>query len=1130
MGTLSRLLGRLDTDSGHRGRQFEAICRWFLTNDPVYKQELCRVWLWDEWPGRWGADAGIDLVAEDHMGRHWAIQAKAYDPKYAVTKADVDSFLSESNRREFSYRLLIATTDRIGVTARRTLEGQEKQVGFVGLSELEDSELDWPTSPADLRPRPLRTKKPRKHQSQAVAAAVRGFEAGNRGQLVMACGTGKTLVALFTAESLVVTRTLVLLPSLSLLSQTLREWMANASSTFMPLAVCSDDTVADRDSVVATTTELGMPVTTDPAAIAEFLRSHGRRVVFATYQSSPRIAEAYRFGQVPDLDLVVADEAHRCAGRVSSEFATVLDASAIPARRRLFMTATPRYFTGKVLREAREADLEVASMDDESVFGPVFHRLTFGEAIARDLLSDYQVVVVGVNDATYRDWVERGRIVSLDGNEVTDARTLAGQIGMAKAIRDHNLRRSITFHSRVAPARRFARTLPEVIDWMPDDERPDCSVWSDVVSGEMSAGDRNIALRRLRELEEGTAGVLTNARCLSEGVDVPTLDGVAFIDPRRSEVDIVQAVGRAIRKADDKTVGTVVIPVFIGPGDDPEVLLDDSTFRPVWDVLKALRAHDEELANELDSLRGDLGRGATTLRLPSKIHLDLPARVPAGFAAAFSVKTVEATTRPWEFWFGLLERHIEEHSHARVERGVTYGEWRLGSWVTTQRSKYRNGLMSPERIQRLEALPEWSWKPHEDRWEFWFALLQRFVVEHGHSRVPNESTYGGHPLGGWVREQRSNYREELLIPERRLRLEAVSGWTWDLYADAWMRGFEVLRRYSEREGHCRVHDAYAEDGFKLGKWVGKQRAAYRTGRIGGERQRMLDECTGWSWEPHEDRWEEGFAWLQQLVKSSGSANCAAHYVIDGFKLGQWCGVNRTTLRHGQLSEDRQRRLEALPDWRWQPRVDTWEPGFERLRAFAELEGHCRVPQKMVEADGFRLGQWVQVQRTTYKNSRLHPERIQRLEMLPGWAWNPYEAGWEEGFRCLVQYAAEHGDARPPQKHADSSGFNLGTWVTVRRRMGANGKLDAAKVAALEALPGWVWDSRQPNREAGYQHLLRFIEREGHPQVPAMHVEGGFRLGQWVYNAQARHKRGRLPDEQARRLEALPGWTWQGMSS
>jgi predicted helicase len=518
MAHLGDLLTQLDEDKVRRGRQFEQICKWLLTNDPLYHHRVRRVCLWDEWPGRWGADAGIDLVVADREGGLWAVQAKAYDPEYSVTKADVDTFLSESSRPQFSYRLLIATTKRVSHAARRTIAAQEKQAGLLLLADLEAAQVDWPSSPAALRPKAPRRKRPRPHQTQAIRAVAKGFAAHNRGQMIMACGTGKTLAALFVAERLKAERTLVLVPSLSLLAQTMREWTANASQDFDYLPVCSDDTVADPDAPVSSTSELGFPVTTDPEGIAHFLRRRsGRHVVFATYQSSPRIAEAYRSGRVPGLDLAIADEAHRCAGRVSSDFATILDGGAIPAKHRLFMTATPRYFTGRVVREAREADFEVASMDDRGTFGPVFHRLSFGDAIERDLLSDYQVAVIGVDDTTYREWAERGRFVTLDGTAVTDARRLAGQIGVAKAMRRYELHRTISFHSRVARARDFARTLTEVVEWMPKRQRPHGSVWAQHVSGEMSTGQRTISLERLRHLDGDAVGLLANARCLGRG-------------------------------------------------------------------------------------------------------------------------------------------------------------------------------------------------------------------------------------------------------------------------------------------------------------------------------------------------------------------------------------------------------------------------------------------------------------------------------------------------------------------------------------------------------------------------------------------------------------------------------------
>ncbi len=291
--------------------------------------------------------------------------------------------------------------------------------------------------------------------------------------MIMACGTGKTLTGLWIAEALEAQRTLVLVPSLLLLAYTVREWKSSDARGFEFLAVCSDQTVVGEDAMVAHTADLPFTgVTTDPERIAAFLRGRGPRVIFSTYQSSPRIAEAQAMPRVPSFDLAIADEAHHCAGKVDEAFGAILDSGRIRARRRLFATATPRIASGSLKRAAADYDLEVSSMDDEAVFGKVLHRLTFGEAIQRDLLSDYQVVVMFADDEEVRDYFERGVFVQTDDGAVRDARTLGAQIGLAKAMRRFGLHRVVTFHSRIGLAARFATTLTDVIDWMPTSARP----------------------------------------------------------------------------------------------------------------------------------------------------------------------------------------------------------------------------------------------------------------------------------------------------------------------------------------------------------------------------------------------------------------------------------------------------------------------------------------------------------------------------------------------------------------------------------------------------------------------------------------------------------------------------------
>jgi superfamily II DNA or RNA helicase len=1130
MGAIGDLLGQLDPDPGRRGSQFERICKWFLTNDPLYKSRLRHVWLWKEWPDRWSdTEAGIDLVAEDFDGQLWAIQAKAYDQDRDIPKRELDKFLSESNQAKFSQRLLIATTDGLHHIARRTMAAQEKDVSFIGLSDLREADeyLDWPVSPDDLRPSlPPTPGEPRDYQRVAINDVVAGFEKADRGQLVMACGTGKTLTSLFIKEALAAGRTLVLLPSLSLLKQTLRVWSTNMRDDFAYLPVCSDPTVSrGDDAAVMYTSDLGVPVTTDPAKIAQFLRRRGPRVVFSTYQSSPQIAAAFSLGRVPAFDLVIADEAHRCAGPVSSDFATILDPAKIKAKHRLFMTATPRYFTGKVIRQSNEVDFAYASMDDEGRFGPVFHRLGFSDAIKRGLLTDYQVVVIGVDDATYRGWAEKGTLVTLDGKAPTNARTLAGQIGLAKAMRKYNLRRTISFHSRVSSAKRFTSSMNEVLAWMPPRQRPTGRLWAEHASGEMSAGERGRLIQWLSQLGDGERGLLANARCLAEGVDVPTLDGVAFIDPRRSEIDIVQAVGRAIRRADDKSVGTIVIPVFVDNESNPQVALNDSAFKPVWDVIKALRSHDDEIGERLDELRRQLGECGGIPLLPSKIRVDLPKRVGKEFAAAFGVRLVEQTTMSWEFWFGLLERYLAENGTAQVNKGYRVDGYLLGGWCVNQRVKRKRGQLTVRQIARLDSLHGWAWDRHDSRWEIGFEHLSAFIEATGHSRMAASEKFNGYALGSWMHIQRRDFRSGKLPEDRRNRLDAVTGWLWSVEEpDPWGVALHRLHQYVDVHGDSLVAQGYqSEDGFRLGAWVNFQRTRYNQGKLEKDRIDRLALVSGWVWGAADAKWEKGFKYLCEFAGAHGTVRVPSGYEVDGFKLRTWYANQRN--KFDRLSEDRRGRLQKLPGWDVYSQESKWETGFQRLLEYVEEYGNSKVERPYV-VDGYPLGAWAGTQRQDLKNGRLSQSRVDRLEALPGWAWNRRDSKWDKAYERLVRYLTEHGDTYPTLDYADDDGFRLGAWVHMQRQVERNGKLAPARRQRLNEIDSWEWNPRGDKWSEGFRRLTAYLRASKNDLPHSTYTESdGYRLGPWAAQQRSLGNAGKLSQDRWDKLNALKGWQW-----
>ena len=634
-----------------KGDRFERLMQAYLKTDPKYLTTFKEVWLWNEFPAKMdfgGKDIGIDLVAYTYEGEYWAIQCKFYSENSTIDKKAVDSFLSTSSKQfkndqlqtiGFSKRLWISTTNKWGPNAEEVIYNQNPPVSRINKTDLENAPVDWGKLQEGLVGEHARTSKKelRNHQKAALNNTHDHFKENERGKLIMACGTGKTYTSLKIAENETQGNgtVLFLVPSIALLGQTLREWTADSEYPIYPIAICSDAGITKKrksndDGTFDSVVDLALPASTNIKNIASQFRHHKQRqadekgmiVVFSTYQSIDVIANAQKelFNQNLDtqFDLIICDEAHRTTGvslskEDESSFTKVHDNSIIKAKRRLYMTATPRLYDDNSKSKAAQNDAIICSMDDEKIYGDEVYRIGFGEAVERDLLTDYKVLILTMSDKDVPISIQN--MVSDENSEITadDASKLIGCInamskqvlgdeGLIKSSDPDPMRRAVAFCQNIKVSNRITNTFNETSEVYLDSELVSnqnkmVSVSSKHIDGTMNAPKRDDLLGWLKSDDrdsENECRVLTNVRCLSEGVDVPSLDAVLFLSARNSQVDVVQSVGRVMRKSPGKNYGYIIIPVVVPSDVDASKALDDNErFKVVWTVLNALRAHDD---------------------------------------------------------------------------------------------------------------------------------------------------------------------------------------------------------------------------------------------------------------------------------------------------------------------------------------------------------------------------------------------------------------------------------------------------------------------------------------------------------------------------------------------------------
>lgn len=1011
-----------------RGDAFEVFAEAYLATQTVAQAK--EVWPQNSAPSQLlkklclpvSKDMGTDGLVELKDGRIASYQAKFYTGRPSLNWSILSTFFAISDR--VNHTIIFTNSDTLAATV-------EKRKNFIAIRGTDLDKLtpqDLEVIHAWLKGKVRHAEKfaPKPHQEKALAEITNALKAEDRTTAVMACGTGKTLLALWAVERLKAKNVIVLVPSLALIQQTLNRWLRSHSlDSLAYLCVCSDASVdKGADELVVKQSDLDFEVTTEPKEVRRFIKAKlsGTKVVFSTYQSADVVGEAMR--GMPAFDLGIFDEAHKTAGRDGAKFSFALKDKNLAVKKRLFLTATPRHYN--VLKRDKEGDAKlVYSMDVPEIYGKVSHKLPFSEAARRGIICNYKVIIsVVTSDMVDKELLRRGKVL-VKGDEI-QAQQVANQVALAAAVKKHGVGKIITFHRNVKAAQSFSSDGAEGVAG----HLPGFKTFH--VNGAMPSAERS---KLMGEFETVPKALVSNARCLTEGVDVPAVDMVAFLSPRRSAVDIVQATGRAMRVAKGKETGYILVPLFLEAkkGETPEEAVKRGGFDQVWDILQALQEQDEVLADVIRQMREDRGRtkGYDDTRFKELIEVLGPSVSLDSLRASITTACINKLGTAWDEKYGELCYYKHQYGHTNVPQRWS-GNISLASWVNSQRTIKARGVLPLTRKQKLDSLG-FDWDPRITMWENMYVQLVAFKNTFGNCLVPNKWKTNL-KLGTWVGVQR--WRSEALSEDRRKRLNDL-GFEWDPKTAEWNRMFNQLVNYKTKHGNCLIPRGGKHS--KLSLWVLHVRHS-KTHLLPTQIEKLNE--LEFDWNPYATVWEQKFKALAEYKKIYGNCLVPQQYKNDP-KLGTWVGTLRW--RRDRLSPEQVARLNSL-GFEWNPKQGFWDMMFCKLEEYYQNYGNALVPYYWDKDP--QLGKWVSAQRG--RASSLSKEQVEKLNRI-GFEWHPRKAAWYSMCAELQVYQLHYGNCDVPDKWRENK--RLATWVSVQRRR--RNKLSVEQISSLNKL-GFNW--------------------------------------------------------------------------
>jgi superfamily II DNA or RNA helicase len=1031
-----------------KGDFFEEFTYHLFKSDPKINNGLENIWLYSDVPRKIikelclpTKDKGIDLLAKIN-GDYYAIQCKFRQNSNAILNwTELSTFFGLAfgmNNKIKGGFLVTNTTDLCKEVIKST-----KVEPIYG-----DYFDDLPKNFFKYFHKSIPTyvqKFPFNYQSKCKLSCLVHFVDHNRGHIEMACGSGKTLTSYWIDTGLSNKRTVIFVPSLYLLSQFYSDWVNQSYAEQKQIKYLLVGSDADVDEDVKYKSN-GLILHTDPKSIKKFIKNTNEKlVVISTYQSSDKLEAA-----CDSFDFGIFDEAHKTVGQSNKKFTQMLTDKHVTIKKRLFMTATPKMYSGDLDNE------KIISMDNEKFYGAKLYTYNTGNAIQDKKLVDYQVVSIYAKNSSIEKSIRKNKLVKLKQEfDEFEANYLATILVLLKKIKDGTCRHLITYHNKVESARKFSEYLDIIHGKIYDDK---LFIWH--LSGKTSMGERN---RIIKEFVKSECGILCSARVLNEGVNIPIVDSVCFVDARFSTIDIVQCIGRSLRLFNGKTMAHVIVPTFIKDFNED---LDKDAYGNVIRILKALKTTDDGVVEYFKMRKSGKKYGRQIVAgeyfddevYAKEIDLDKWCDV-VGEKVWQMVDGFAYVYEQLKKWIEINKRLPSQHSNNETEKF-------LGRWCVNKRQDKRRDEIKKDHIVELEKISKWYWNRNDDIFDKKYDELTKWIEKNGRMPRDTNDNIEEKNLSMWCQGQRKYKNKNKMNKKNIKKLEQIYGWYWNKFDDGFNDSYNELKQWVKRNNKLPSRNVKDPIENKLSVWCGNKRINKRNGILTEEQKKKLEKIPGWYWGkdiPKKTRaFEEVYDELKKWVDNNSKLPNRNSRDKTERKLGTWCDNKRFNMKKNILNSEEIVNLEKISGWFWR-KDDPFDKRYNELKEW--INNNNRLPSSS-SGDQYEksLGYWCSDRRKNKKQGKLSEYKIKKMKKIPGWFWSDTTKivqikTFNERYNELKKWIRKN-KKLPKACSKDRIEKSLGYWCSDRRKNKQQKKLSDDKIKALEKLPGWYWSENQ----------------------------------------------------------------------